>query len=167
MTVPQSQHTLLVGIDGGPGSGAVLQSAARLAELVHGQLLIAHIVETPQVVGGGYAGIGIGLDESALTDVEAVLFPEVVEAMAESAVSWRLMALTGNPATELVRIADQQRVSAIVVGADTPGWTSHLRRLSSGSVPTRLAHEQRAPVVIVPAGCSRSRHRDNPQTLQA
>ncbi len=149
-TAPQ-RPVVLVGIDGGAGSASVLRSAATLAQLGQNEIVIAHVVECPQLSGEGY----LGLDESTLTDVEADLFPDVVEALIGTSVTWTLITVIGNPATELMRLAEERHAGAIVVGADTPGWTNHLRRISSGSVPSRLAHEQRLPVVVVPEGCSR------------
>jgi nucleotide-binding universal stress UspA family protein len=142
---------ILVGIDGGAGSVAVLQSAARLADLVGGSILVAHVVAAPQGPAAGY----VALEDSSLGDIEADLFPEVVEALVDSRAGWTITTAYGNPASELVRLARQHEAAAIVVGADTPGWTNQLRRISTGSVPSRLVHQQPAPVIVIPEGCSR------------
>lgn len=115
--------------------------------------MVAHVVASPPLAEQGFPPI----EESALTEIEAELFPDVVEALLDTPAPWTLITLAGNPALALIQLFKQRRAAAIVVGADTPGWTSQLRRLSTGSVPNRLAHEQHAPVIIIPDGCSRPR----------
>jgi nucleotide-binding universal stress UspA family protein len=154
MTEPSPSPVILAGIDGGPGSAAVLRSAAALAAVAGGAVVIAHVVAVPQLPSSGVPACD---DPSSLSDVEADLFPDVVEAMLETSVTWKLVTTSGTPAAELIRLSRAEQAAAIVVGADTPGWASHLRRFSVGSVPSRLAHEQALPVVIVPRGCSRRR----------
>jgi nucleotide-binding universal stress UspA family protein len=155
-----SRPIVLAGIDGGAGSAPVLRAAARLAEIAHSDVLIAHVVDNPTMT----TQAPIALTESTLQSIEAGLFPDVVEALLETPVHWTLVTVTGNPATELMRLADDHAATAIVVGADTPGWTSQLRRFSTGSVPSRLAHEQRRPVVVIPEGCARSSKRSKQLT---
>jgi nucleotide-binding universal stress UspA family protein len=155
-----SRPVVLAGIDGGAGSAPVLRAAARLAEISHADVLIAHVVDNPTMT----TQAPIALTESTLHSIEAGLFPDVVEALLETPVRWTLVTVTGNPATELMRLADDHAATAIVVGADTPGWTSQLRRFSTGSVPSRLAHEQRRPVVVIPEGCARSSKRSKQLT---
>lgn len=145
--------TILVGVDGGAGMAVVLRSAARLASFTGGRLLVAHVVSAPMMLADTFTPGTPG----DLTDIEVSIFPDVVEALADSAVTWQLLTLYGNPALELIRLATERAVGVIVVGADTPGWAGHLRRLGSGSVPTRLVHEQLAPVVVIPEACGRKR----------
>jgi nucleotide-binding universal stress UspA family protein len=147
---------VIVGIDGGPGSVHVMSVAARLAQMsMASQLIVAHVVPpsvvTPQALMAG--------ESYSVADAEAELFPDVVEALIGCTVPWTMVTVIGNPAAELIRLSLQRDPSAIVVGADTPGWASHVRRMSAGSVPTKLAHCQGAPVVIVPQACSKVRQR--------
>jgi nucleotide-binding universal stress UspA family protein len=155
-----SRAVILAGIDGGAGSAPVLRAAARLAEISGADVVIAHVVDNPTMT----TAAPIALTESTLHCIEAGLFPDVVEALMDTAVRWTLVTVTGNPATELMRLANDHDAEAIVVGADTPGWANHLRRFSSGSVPGRLAHEQRRPVVVIPEGCARANKRSRQLT---
>jgi nucleotide-binding universal stress UspA family protein len=153
---PESRaaNVVIVGIDGGAGSAHVLRAGARLAELSGAQMVVAHVVAMTQLTNQ------VALAASySLVDIEADLFPDVVEGLIEAVVPWTLVTLTGNPARALAQLSRERCASAIVVGADTPGWTSRLRRLSAGSVPNKLAHSQRAPVVIVPEACAKVRQR--------
>lgn len=146
---------LVVGIDGGPGSAHVLRAAARLAQMANAPMVIAHVVTPSQLANQAQLMTSCG----SLADVQADLFPDVVEALIGSPVAWTLVTLAGNPAAALIQLAGERAARAIVVGADTPGWTSHVRRLSTGSVPTKLAHGQRAPVIIIPEACVKVRQR--------
>lgn len=147
---PPAQPLILAGIDGSSGSGAVLQAAARLADLSHGSILVVHVVAAPTGTAAAYVA-----PQELSEAVEAELFPDVVEALVDARASWTITATCGNPASELLRLAQEHHASAIVVGADTPGWTSHLRRISTGSVPARLTHEQTAPVIVIPEAGAR------------
>lgn len=149
---------ILVGVDGGAGMAVVLRSAARLASFTGAWLLVAHVVSAPMLLADTFTPGTPG----DLTDVEVSIFPDVVEALSDSTVTWQLQTLYGNPALELIRLSTEHAVSVIVVGADTPGWAGHLRRLGSGSVPARLVHEQRAPVVVIPEACGRRRRHSQP-----
>lgn len=142
---------VVAGVDGAPGSVEVLRAAARLAEIAHGSIAVAHVV--PRLLG---AQIAVAYDDSTLAEIEADLFPDVVEALLDTPVEWTLTTLVGNPAYELKNFAQAQGAAGIVVGADTPGWSSHLRRFSTGSVPSRLVHEQTVPVVVIPTACAKA-----------
>jgi nucleotide-binding universal stress UspA family protein len=137
-----------------------LRAAARFAEISGTEILVAHVVDNPTMS----SQVPIAFTESALHSIEAGLFPEVVEALIDTKVSWKLVTVTGNPASELMRLANDHLTTAIVVGADTPGWTGHLRRFSTGSVPSRLAHEQQRPVLVIPEGCARAKKRSKQLT---
>lgn len=117
------------------------------------QLLVAHVVAEPLAVAPELLGApGVGVD-----DVEVDLFPSVVEALCGSCVEWRFVVVSGNPARQLLRLAEDHHAAAIVIGADTPGWVAHVRRFASGTVPAHLVHRQRVPVVVVPEACQRRR----------
>lgn len=152
---PSDTGVVIVGIDGGSGSVHVLRAAAQMAELSGLALVIAHVVASSQLANQ----VALQSWSWSLADVEADLFPDVVEALLDATVPWTLVTLAGNPALALIRLSEERGARAIVVGADNPGWTSHLRRFSTGSVPNRLAHGQRAPVIIIPEACAKVRDR--------
>jgi nucleotide-binding universal stress UspA family protein len=156
MTRPSSSESdtpvIIAAIDGSAGSQQVLRAAGVLSELCAGQIAVAHVIAPPST-----SVACAGLDDSTVSDVVGDLLPDVVEALLDCTSPWTLTTLVGNPALELARLSRSLHARAIVVGADTPGWASQLRRLSCGSVPSRLTHDQHAPVIVIPDACSRSR----------
>lgn len=153
MTVADGQRTsgagrplVLAGVDGGGGTRAVLEVAGRLASLAGSALLVAYVSPDPP----GMAPALLGPPATDNDDLEAELFPCVVEALCHCSVEWSVAIASGHPGQGLARLAEEHDVLAVVVGADTPGCGGHLRRLTTGSVPAHLIRRQRAPVVVVP-----------------
>lgn len=137
---------VVVGIDTGPGSAAVLRAAARAAASLDAELLVVHVV-------GPSAFAGVHPDASLIPDAEALevaVFPDVVEALADLPVPWRLTTMIGDPVTCLAGLAGSVRASVVVVGSHTPGAMGRLRALLGGSVPARLLRCQSTPVYVVP-----------------
>jgi hypothetical protein len=91
--------------------------------------------------------------------------PLVVEALYDSHVTWKLLAVAGCPARALAELAERYAAQAIVVGAHTGRVRNKVRPLAT-SVTHRLTQLQRAPVIVIPAARpwdapSRSRHEDD------
>jgi nucleotide-binding universal stress UspA family protein len=148
--------TLLAGVDGGRSTAAVVQGAADLADWFGALLLVAHVASRGWLLaadGPGPVPHAGAFDESE--SAALCVFPTVVEALAASNVDWRFAGAVGDPARELARLARDQGVGAVVVGASARGPKRRLRRIGRGSVAAGLAHLQTAPVIVLPAGCSR------------
>jgi nucleotide-binding universal stress UspA family protein len=144
---------ILVGIDGGRGTPAVLGYAAELAARSGASLLVVHVAShTHWHTQDGVAQIG---DFAECESAAVFMFPVVVEFLVRWKIQWRFAGASGDPARELARLAHEQGVGAVVVGASAPGWRHQLRRIGRGSVAAELAHLQSAPVIVLPEGCSR------------
>ncbi|MDH2444481.1 universal stress protein [Amnibacterium sp. CER49] len=65
-------------------------------------------------------------------------------------VPWEVRQLVGEPAGELMRVADEVDATLIVVGARHAGFRGALHNFFAGSVALRLAHRQYRPIVVVP-----------------
>jgi nucleotide-binding universal stress UspA family protein len=80
--------------------------------------------------------------------------PERLEEMAElldpMRLRWSTRQLVGEPATALMRIADEEDALMFVVGTRHVGFGGAVRKFFGGSVATRLTHRQWRPVVVVP-----------------
>ncbi len=118
-------------------SDAALQHAEALARDTGARLLIVHVEEPPMAYGGGE--MYYGLPEPDRAAVEKMLAKVVPKSRD---VSFEHHLLSGSPADEIVRFADNENADLIVLG--THGRTG-LRRMLMGSV---------AEAVVRRANCS-------------
>jgi nucleotide-binding universal stress UspA family protein len=119
-------------------SEAGLQVATALARDTGAKLLIAHVQEPPAAYGGGE--VYYGLPEPDMNAIRNML-AEVVPT--DTQVSHEHRLLTGDPATEIVRLATEEDVDLIVMG--THGRTG-LRRMLMGSVAEAVVRHAECPV---------------------
>lgn len=150
-------RTILVGIEDPPACTTLIRAAARLAETIRARLVVVRVVRQQASLQPEIAA----LQASLADDVAAQTFADTVEALSDSSVVWEVATVQGSPASMLAAIAADRHVDAIVVGGQAAGWRHRLRRLLTGSVATRLACLQPAPVIVVPAATSHPRARRN------
>jgi nucleotide-binding universal stress UspA family protein len=133
-----SNPTIVVGLDGHPGSTLALEWAARFANDVGGTIVGVHV---PATIAGSYAG--------SINDLSTYESKGEVEAqLAEVAVPGTdVKVVGGDPIEELDHFASQHEVSLIVVGSRSHGV---LQKQVIGKVPTHLLHHASRPVVVVP-----------------
>jgi nucleotide-binding universal stress UspA family protein len=120
---------------------AALQLAVSLARDSGATLLIVHVEEPPVAYGGGE--MYYGMPEPATEDLQQML-RAVVPSDPEVAFEHRL--ITGDPATTIVRFAEEQGVDLIVMG--THGRTG-LTRLLMGSVAEVIVRKASCPVLTL------------------
>ncbi len=125
---------IVVGTDGTDRSLIAVDHAARLAAAFAAEL---HVVAAASPIAGlsdasAAAAAKIGHDATKRYGVRVVEHPKV-----------------GEPAAVLIAVADAVDADLIVVG--NTGATGHIRKVT-GSVPSRLAHQSRRPVLIVHTG---------------
>ena len=63
---------------------------------------------------------------------------------------WRVRVLSGDVADELAELAHATEARLIVVGGRRRGFDRMLEHFTSGSVSTRLAHDQLRPLLVIP-----------------
>lgn len=140
------QSTVLAGIDGGEGSFPVLRASASYAELFGATLLAVHVAPEMLIVTPETAAM---YHCRSPAEIEVGLLPLVIEALYDRDISWKLLAVTGNPAKALATLAKDYAAHAIIVGAHTGNVRNRLRPLSR-SVTHRLTRLQSAPVIVIP-----------------
>jgi len=136
---------VLFATDYSPASEGVMPWATALAKGLGASLLIAHVDERlPSFrMGVGYSGVS----EPGLP----TLVKELVSIVpADSSVSCEHRLLMGDPAVEIVQLADEEQVNLIVVG--THGRTRSLGLLM-GSVAEAIVHRAKCPVIICKLPC--------------
>lgn len=134
---------ILVGVDGSETSLRAAAYAAGLARRQGSHLIVLYVATT-----GGMAA-GMAATAGALLQTHDAIAAEVETQLREGAerlgLSVGFARRSGNPYLELVRVADELRVDAIVVGASTQAG----HRLV-GSLAGRLVRDAKWPVTVVP-----------------
>jgi nucleotide-binding universal stress UspA family protein len=134
---------ILVGIDGSETSLRAAAYAAGLARRQGSHRVGLYVAP----LGGMSAGMAstAGALLEAQDQVASELRSQLDEGAARLGVPMTFVRRRGNPYLELVRVADELRVDAIVVGASTQSG----RRLV-GSLAGRLVRDAKWPVTVVP-----------------
>lgn len=65
-------------------------------------------------------------------------------------VQWELVSVTGEAASEIIRICQDQDAACVVVGKRHRGFAEFLHRMASGSVSRAVMAAQKFPVLVVP-----------------
>jgi nucleotide-binding universal stress UspA family protein len=123
---------------------AGLAMATALARGTGATLLILHVEEPPMQYGAGEMYYGIPNPDTA--EVQSML--KAIRPTDDS-VPCEHRLVTGDPATEIVRVADEEDVDLIVLG--THGRTG-LRRLLMGSVAEAVVRRAECPVISFKPG---------------
>jgi nucleotide-binding universal stress UspA family protein len=119
-------------------SDAALGHATALARDTGAALLILHVEEPPAAYGAGEMYYGIpDPDNEALQAMLEQVKPT------DTTVPYEHRLVTGDPAGEIVRVAEEEKVDLIVIG--THGRTG-LRRLLMGSVAEAVVRRAKCPV---------------------
>jgi nucleotide-binding universal stress UspA family protein len=138
---------VVAAVDGSPTSLRAGAYAAGLARRQRSVLVVAHVITTPALLGvAGATTIGaISSVDETLDEVAEDLRRQVDTEAARIGLEARFRAERGDPYTELVRIADDERADLVVVGASARAG----HRLV-GSIAVRLVRAGRWPVTVVP-----------------
>lgn len=133
---------LVIGYDGSAGSRAALEQAARLATGLGVEVVIAF----------GY-GVAPSGGETAdhrqlLEERGQKLADEALTRLRELGAAGSVAVVDERPAESLVRVASEHAAQMIVVGTHGEGPISGALL---GSVPYKLVHRSRVPVLVVPA----------------
>ena len=134
---------ILVGIDGTEPSMRAAAYAAGLARR-QGSRLIALYVAPSMALAGQLAATAAAMLQ-AQREIAQNLRDLVTEGARLVGIEAAFVLRQGNPYRELVRVADEFRVDAVVVGASTRSG-----RRFVGSLAGRLVRDARWPVTVVP-----------------
>jgi len=138
---------ILVPTDGSPGSRAVIEHAAELAETHVATLHALYVVNTASYASfsmeSTWEGIGDMLREEG---TEAL---ETVESIVDGRVPVETRITEGSPSREIVRYAEREGCDLIVMGTHGRGG---IDRLLLGSVAERVVRSAEVPVLTVRVG---------------
>ena len=139
---------ILVGIDGSVTAMRAASYAAGLARRQGARLVTVYVEQHSGMYGAAAAGGGAAVfaeEEKALDEAAAELRQQAEEGARRLGVPLTFITAMGDPYHELLRVADEVRADAVVVGASTKAG----HRLV-GSLAVRLVRAGRWPVTVVP-----------------
>jgi nucleotide-binding universal stress UspA family protein len=135
-------QTIVLALDGSTSSDLALECAAEIARESGGQIHVVHVVEI-------MVGRAAGPANPAEADIKAKIRQQVAD-LVGSGIKADLefhSATLGGPAAIIAETADRVDANAIVCG--TRGHTL-IGGMLLGSVPLRLLHIAKCPVMVVP-----------------
>jgi nucleotide-binding universal stress UspA family protein len=135
---------VLVGVDGSATSMRAAAYAAGVARRQHARL-VAVYVDRPVLLWAEQLPDGGASEIEAREQVASELRAEITAATARLGIDAEFVVRRGDPFTEIVRLADDLRADAVLVGSSMKG----AHRLV-GSLAVRLVRTGRWPVTVVP-----------------
>jgi len=135
--------TILTAVDGSITSLRAGAYAAGLARRQHAHLLVVTVATTPAMAAMAPGALAV-LSETAqdlATDVQT----QARRYLEDLSLTGELVRVGGDPYTEIVRLADERRVDAVVVGASAKAGHRIV-----GSLAGRLVRAGKWPVTVVP-----------------
>jgi nucleotide-binding universal stress UspA family protein len=141
---------IVVGVDGSAGSDAALSWAIREAGAVGAEVIAVHVTSRIPPPASVAVRSYVPLPQFERPRIDpAPRFPEEsIGRLKKSGIDFRILALAGHPATEILRVADEENAVLVVVGN---GLRSTMTEIFLGSVAHELTHHSRRPLAIVPA----------------
>lgn len=128
-----------------------LRVANQLANHFSAEVILVHVVSPIQVYPSSPGGVA-GLEISTYLEEMTMVSQKSLEEMAKNKISSNLkvktVVLQGNPADEIVNLAESEKVDMIVTA--THGWTGW-RRFIFGSVAEKVVRSASCPVLTAPA----------------
>jgi nucleotide-binding universal stress UspA family protein len=134
---------ILVGLDGSDTSLRAAAYAAGLARRQGSALIALFVIPTNTIASGMAATAGAVIQ--AHHEIAESLRAQVAEGTQRLGIHAKFIERRGNPYLELVRVAEELRVDAIVIGASMQSG----HRLV-GSLAGRLVRDAKWPVTVVP-----------------
>lgn len=134
---------LLVGVDGSDTSMRAGAYAAGMARRQQARLICLYVRPLSAMAGIG-AGAAISMTE-AYDEVAEELREAVETQSVRLGIDAEFVERTGNPYAEIVRLADEVRADAVIVGASTKAGHRFV-----GSLAVHLVRASRWPVTVVP-----------------
>jgi nucleotide-binding universal stress UspA family protein len=134
---------IVVGVDGSRTSLRAAAYAAGLARRQHSRLLVVYVMR-PSAIIGVAPGVASALIEAA-TETANDLERQLQEGAARLGLDAEFRSVSGDPWTELNRVATESKADAVVVGA-----SEHAGHRIVGSLATRLVRAGKWPVTVVP-----------------
>jgi nucleotide-binding universal stress UspA family protein len=135
---------ILVGVDDSTTAARAGWYAMGLARRQRARLIVVHVTPPPAAAGPAGPSVMVAEMQSNREYAEEVRH-RVDEMAAELGVEMEFVLADGNPYREIVRIADEKRADALVVGASAKAGHRFV-----GSLAVHLVRLGKWPVTVVP-----------------
>jgi nucleotide-binding universal stress UspA family protein len=138
---------IVIGYDGSACAELALETALDLAVALSEPLLVAFAADPP------FRSVGEEFREyrRALEELGGAATERAVEKARQRGVDAEALLVSQRPVDALMHVADERGARMIVVGATGEG---PIAGALLGSVPYKLLHRSRVPVLVVPGGDS-------------
>jgi nucleotide-binding universal stress UspA family protein len=144
---------ILVAVDGSEHSLRVADYASELAKNLSSKILLVCVVNLPSSEPEAITALAKSerypdAFSVYLQGISEEIARKVSERLQKSGVESRVITPSGNPATEILEIAEAEKTKMIVIGLKGLHGIARLRSL--GSVARRVIENSTRPVVVVP-----------------
>jgi nucleotide-binding universal stress UspA family protein len=136
---------ILVGVDDSVTSLRAASYAAGLARRQRAAIIVVYVAPMPYAGAVSAGASVVAAQEQAQDEIAASLRARAEEAAKDLGITVRFIAARGDAYHEIKRIADEERVDAIVVGASAQAGHKLI-----GSLAVRLVRAGKWPVTVVP-----------------
>jgi nucleotide-binding universal stress UspA family protein len=145
---------LLIAINEDPMALQVIETAGRLAQEWPASIVVCHIMPTPVFEGIQQELKGQRYVDQPFTYTQAeeqarAIAQAVAEGLGRFNVRWEARGRVGDPAQEIVALAQEVGADLIVIGFEGLRGLGKLRAI--GSVSRAVMEQTRLPVLVVPA----------------
>jgi len=143
---------MVVGVDDVEACGRPLRAAVFLARAAGRSVVAVHVRRRAMPMVEGYVpipeeiGIGDAVDDALDRDLKRAL----IDSGDLAGVEWELLSVTGEAASELIRIAEERDAACVIVGKKHRGFGELIHRIAAGSVSRAMVSAQKFPVLVVP-----------------
>jgi nucleotide-binding universal stress UspA family protein len=136
---------ILVAVENSPADAAILRHIVPFAQMAGAELLVVHVAD-------GFAARhfdDLELRESEEIKADRVYLGEVAERLAAQSLRVTTELAMGDPATELIRLADEREADLIAMSTHGHRF---LNDLIHGTTVDRVRHTVKIPVLLLRAG---------------
>jgi len=137
-------HRILIALENSPADRTILEHVAELARLTGSELLLVHVAD-------GWAARNfdqLQLRESEEMRSDREYLDQVATALAGQGFTVRTELAKGDPATELIRAADEHQADLIAMSTHGHRFINDLLR---GTTVDRVRHTVKLPVLLLRA----------------
>ncbi len=140
------QGPIVVGADATENSRLAVNEAASIASATGQELVIVFVRRTPLAGLSVFAPVGGKTVEQALDQDQALAEAQVATLLGTSTVHWSFAAARGDPATELMRMAERTRAAMIVIAGRRH---TAIGSVACNAVATQLLHRWDGSLLVV------------------